>query len=89
MGLLRKLVRRFVGGFAVAAICLAGLAAPAHADKRVALVVGNSAYTNIPRLGNPVNDAALMADTLSALGFALVGNRAQLDLDKAGLDSAI
>ena len=31
---------------------------PSHAEKRVALVIGNSAYQNVPKLPNPVNDAA-------------------------------
>jgi uncharacterized caspase-like protein len=70
-------------------IAAAGFAAPAHADKRVALVVGNSAYVNISRLDNPVNDARLMADTLRSLGFTLVGGGAQLDLDKARFDAAV
>ena len=52
--------------------------------KRIALVVGNSAYQDVSRLDNPRNDAALMADTLASLGFALIGGRAQLDLDKPG-----
>jgi uncharacterized caspase-like protein len=56
---------------------------PAFADKRVALVVGNSAYVNVARLANPTNDARLMADTLRSLGFTLVGGGAQLDLDEA------
>jgi uncharacterized caspase-like protein len=70
----------------ITALCLAE---PAQADKRVALVIGNSAYKNIPRLENPVNDATLMADTLRSLGFNLIGDRAQLDLDKAGIDNAV
>ncbi|MBV9461137.1 MAG: caspase family protein, partial [Bradyrhizobium sp.] len=45
---------------------------PALADKRVALVLGNSAYQNVPPLANPVNDAALMADTFKKAGFDLV-----------------
>jgi uncharacterized caspase-like protein len=53
------------------------------------LVVGNSAYQNITRLENPRNDATLMAETLSALGFTLIGGRAQLDLDKAALDNDV
>jgi hypothetical protein len=44
------------------------LAFPAATEKRVALVVGNSAYQNITRLENPRNDATLMADTLGGLG---------------------
>ena len=65
------------------------LAAPAAADKRVALVIGNSAYQNVTRLDNPRNDAALMAETLSGLGFTLIGGRAQLDLDKPAMDIAV
>jgi len=59
------------------------------AEKRVALVAGNSASRNIARLDNPSNDATLMADTLSSLGFTLIGERAQLDLDKAALDTGV
>jgi hypothetical protein len=65
------------------------LTGPAIAEKRIALVVGNSAYQNIARLDNPRNDATLMAETLSGLGFALIGGRAQLDLDKAALDTDV
>lgn len=41
-------------------------------EKRVALVIGNSAYQSIPALPNPVNDAKLMAKTLSGLGFEVM-----------------
>src|SRR5664279_1651138 len=75
----------------VAAIVMLSLLStgPAAAEKRIALVVGNSAYQNIARLDNPRNDATLMADTLSSLGFNLIGGRAQLDLDKTALDNAV
>jgi uncharacterized caspase-like protein len=56
---------------------------PAFAEKRVALVIGNSAYENVPRLANPGSDARLMADTLRSLGFDLVGGGAQLDLTES------
>jgi formylglycine-generating enzyme required for sulfatase activity len=69
------------------AFALAG--SSAQADKRVALVVGNSAYKNVTPLDNPAHDARLMADTLRSLGFVLVGGAAQLDLDKAGFDGAV
>src|SRR5260221_2629814 len=71
--------------------CIAALlvAAPAWAEKRVALVIGNSAYQNIPPLDNPRNDARVIANTLVGLGFTLVGGGAQLDLTKAKLESAI
>jgi len=61
----------------------------ARAEKRIALVVGNSAYENVARLDNPKNDAALMARTLKDLGFTLIGGDANLNLDKAALDAAV
>jgi caspase domain-containing protein len=61
----------------------------AHAEKRVALVIGNSAYRNITPLDNPRNDARLMAATLQGLGFQLVGNGAQTDLDKSAFDAVL
>jgi uncharacterized caspase-like protein len=44
----------------------------AHAEKRVALLIGNSAYQNVGRLANPTNDADAMASTLRAAGFDVV-----------------
>jgi hypothetical protein len=64
-------------------------ALPAAAEKRIALVVGNSAYQNVSRLENPKNDARLIADTLGRLGFTLIGGGAQVDLDKANFDSVV
>lgn len=57
-----------------------GCAAPARAqqqEKRVALVVGNGAYAKSP-LATTANDAGLIAQTLQAAGFDVVGAR---DLD--------
>jgi uncharacterized caspase-like protein len=51
---------------------------PAFAAKRVALVLGNSAYQNVPPLANPVNDAALIATTLQEAGFDVVDSRHDL-----------
>lgn len=49
-------------------------ATPASAAKRVALVVGNSAYAHAGTLRNPANDAKAVADALEKLGFdVLVG----------------
>jgi hypothetical protein len=47
--------------------------------RRVALVIGNSAYQNANRLANPLNDAEDMAATLRELGFELVGDRAHVN----------
>jgi uncharacterized caspase-like protein len=43
----------------------------AHADPRVALVIGNSAYQHAPHLPNPLNDAADMSAALRRLGFTV------------------
>lgn len=50
----------------------------AQAERRVALVIGNSAYEKVARLGNPSSDAALVAETLKAAGFDLVDLRHDL-----------
>jgi formylglycine-generating enzyme required for sulfatase activity len=77
-------------GLALLALALAGAgSAPAFAEKRVALVVGNSAYRNVTPLENPANDAKLLSDTLRGLGFTLVGGGAQLDLDKTAFDRTV
>jgi uncharacterized caspase-like protein len=51
---------------------------PALADKRVALVLGNSAYQNVAPLANPVNDSARIASTLKDAGFDIVDSRRDL-----------
>ncbi|MEH2569479.1 caspase family protein [Bradyrhizobium sp. AZCC 2289] len=51
------------------AACLVVFSAPAHAEKRVALVIGNNDYKNVPKLQKAVNDARTMGDTLKQLGF--------------------
>jgi len=45
------------------------LISPAHAAERVALVIGNDAYTALPRLQKAVNDSRAIADALKAIGF--------------------
>src|SRR2546430_17429946 len=56
-------------GFFLAAALLLGVCQPAFAEKRVALVLGNSAYQNVARLPNPVNDGTVIAATLKNAGF--------------------
>jgi len=55
------------------------------AEERAAFIVGNSAYSDAAELQNPGNDAALMADTLSGLGFDV---DLQLELTRAGFSRA-
>ncbi len=56
---------------------LVGSAAAQQQEKRIALVVGNGAYAKSP-LATAANDAGLIAQTLQAAGFDVVGAR---DLD--------
>jgi hypothetical protein len=57
----------------LAALCAAVLAStPAFAQKKVALVIGNDDYKNIPALKKAVNDARTMGETLRSLGFEVI-----------------
>src|ERR1700720_918860 len=51
---------------------------PALAEKRVALVLGNSAYQNVAALSTPVNDGAVIAAKLKEAGFDVVDSRRDL-----------
>src|SRR5256884_8677876 len=57
----------------------------ARAEKRIALVIGNSGY-QAGALNTPANDAGLIAQTLQASGFDVVGAR---DLDQDSLRRAL
>lgn len=46
--------------------------AAANQGRRVALIIGNSAYKNVKLLTNPVHDAEAISNTLRAIGFATV-----------------
>jgi hypothetical protein len=78
---LRLIVLSF---FAAMALIAAG---PAQAqERRVALVIGNGAYTDIPVLRNPVNDARLIRDTLTGLGFDVIYRE---NADRPAMERAI
>ena len=69
----------------VAAPVVAAAAVKATAAKqgrRVALVIGNSAYKSVPALDNPRRDAEKVAATLRAVGFDTVTLAADLPRDK-------
>ncbi|MDX8442139.1 caspase family protein [Mesorhizobium australafricanum] len=54
----------------IAALILVGLTTvQAHADRRVALVIGNSEYREIPALKNPDKDAEDVSNTFRLAGF--------------------
>jgi uncharacterized caspase-like protein len=54
------------------------LSQPAHAEKRIALAIGNANYRNVGHLANPANDAATLAATFRKANFDLVTLRADL-----------
>lgn len=54
----------------------------AAAEKRIALVIGNSSYRHLPKLASPANDARLMAEALKQIGFEV---RLVLDAEEAVL----
>ncbi|NVO14374.1 MAG: caspase family protein [Rhodoplanes sp.] len=71
----------------VAALVLLMAAGPADsAEKRVAFIVGNSAYQHAPTLKNPRNDATDMRAKLVSLGFEVFGGD---DFDRAAFVSAM
>lgn len=88
MGLSSK---KTIWAFFAVMLILAGIAAasPAGAqsspEKRIALVVGNAAY-KAGALPTPANDAGLIAQTLQAAGFDVIGAR---DLDQNGLRDTV
>lgn len=62
------------------------VATSAFAERRVALVIGNGGYRQLPKLDNPRNDAEDMARELGNLGFEVVGG---VDLDHSGFVRAL
>ena len=65
----RSLRTWIAAGLALIAVAMA---APARAEKRVALVIGNNDYRFVPKLQKAVNDARTMGDTLKQLGFSVM-----------------
>lgn len=61
---------------------LAFLVAPAWAEKKVALVIGNSAYKHATPLPNPTRDAQAMTRMLEKIGFEVVSGT---DLDRQAM----
>jgi len=57
-----------------------------QAEKHVALVIGNGAYQNAPRLDNAVLDARAVANAFRKLGFEVVDG---YDLDIAGMRAKV
>jgi peptidoglycan hydrolase-like protein with peptidoglycan-binding domain len=70
----------------VLALAAMGIAPVQAAGKRVALVIGNSAYTHATPLANPKNDVEDMAAALKPLGFTVI---LATDLTKSAMDRKI
>lgn len=62
-------MRCLLGALLVAFAVLCVAFDSALAEARVALVIGNGSYRNVPRLPNPVNDANDVAAALSGMAF--------------------
>jgi TRAP-type mannitol/chloroaromatic compound transport system substrate-binding protein len=71
---------------AVVLLFLLLLPSAAHAEKRVALVIGNSSYRYAGELANPKNDATDMAAALRTHGFQVIDG---FDLNKTALERKI
>src|SRR5258708_5421408 len=48
------------------------LTGPAQSQKRIALLIGNNAYTQVPRLATAVGDARAVGETLKKSGFTVI-----------------
>jgi hypothetical protein len=70
----------------IAAGLACALAGPAAAQKRVALVIGNDRYENVPELQKAVNDARKMGETLKSIGFEVMVAQ---DLTRRGMSEAL
>jgi len=81
--------RTILGLFVLVAATLAAVSA-ALAERRVALVVGNSDYLSFPDLANPRNDASDVATALERLGFEvlLATDRTKAELLQTVVDFA-
>jgi hypothetical protein len=76
---------RFLQVIAVAWLALAGALSPVHAEKRVALVIGNDRYVNLPaneQLQKAVNDARAVGGSLQQIGFDVISGE---NLDRRAL----
>lgn len=75
-------MRRLAAIIAVCVVVFGVGLTVARAEKRVALVIGNSTYRNTTPLKNPSNDATAMSAALERLGFTVVRG---IDLDYPGM----
>jgi len=72
-------VRRLLSLLSLA-VCLLACSQALAGEKRVALIIGNSAYKNVAKLTNPTNDAAIVADMFTTAGFTSVVKKTDLGI---------
>jgi uncharacterized caspase-like protein len=77
-----RISTRFISAIAILLLT----AALAHAQERVALVIGNGKYVHANALPNPANDARAVAEALREVGFTVVPGT---DLDRSGMERAL
>jgi TPR repeat protein len=78
-------IHRLLVAFGIAPVLALMLVATAHAEKRVALVIGNDRYANLPadrQLARAVNDAQAVGNALERLGFQVIRGA---DLSRQGM----
>lgn len=80
------LLHPVAGAIAALALLAWSAAHPAQAERRVALVVGNSSYLHAPALRSPRNDAEDMAGKLRRLSFEVIEAH---DLSRSGFAQSL
>jgi uncharacterized caspase-like protein len=72
------MISRILGISTLICLIVAWSAGGAFAERRIALVIGNSAYKNVVALPNPARDGAAMAAMFRKAGFDAVEERSDL-----------
>ncbi|MGH6644230.1 MAG: caspase family protein, partial [Bradyrhizobium sp.] len=80
--------QRLAAALLCALLCLAALPSTAQTSsgKRLAFVIGNSAYASLPRLKNALADADLIGKSLTSIGFDVQMAR---DTSKTALEQSL
>jgi len=79
-------IERIILSLVMTVLALSVLITSALAEKRVALIIGNSAYSHAAKLANPRNDASDISAALKRLNFEVITG---LDLNKQDMGKTI
>src|SRR3954463_5360075 len=80
---MRLIIRLVIGALVAASVSWSSVS---QAERRVALIIGNGAYKNVPKLPNPPKDAKAMAALLRNLGFDVTTGT---DLTQSGMTESL